>query len=41
MGSWKYAFSLSKVDVKDATPPGTARLVGMTPFPLNIPRRGG
>lgn len=33
MGSWKYAFSLPNEDVKDATPAGTVRLVGMPPFP--------
>ncbi|POS68680.1 major facilitator superfamily transporter [Diaporthe helianthi] len=27
MSGWKYAFSLSKAEVKDATPPGTVRLV--------------
>jgi len=28
MSGWKYAFSLSKEEVKDATPPGTVTLVG-------------
>lgn len=28
MSGWKYAFSLSKEEIRDAHPPGTVRLVG-------------
>ena len=28
MAGWKHAFSLSKGEVMDATPPGTSRLIG-------------
>jgi hypothetical protein len=28
MSGWKYAFSLSKAEVKEATPPGTVLLIG-------------
>lgn len=34
MGAWKYAFSLSKEELKDATPPGTVRLIGSESPPL-------
>lgn len=38
MPAWKYAFSLSLEEVKNATPPGTVQLIGMyLRKHLNIP----